>query len=71
MGRHIGRNIGRRVAIRAPGPDDEEVFIRLARASRELHRPWTAAPVSGVQYRTWLQRMAQPGHAAFLICRRD
>jgi ribosomal-protein-alanine N-acetyltransferase len=36
-----------------------------------LHRPWAVAPSTPLQFRTYLERMAQPGNAALLICRRD
>jgi [ribosomal protein S5]-alanine N-acetyltransferase len=59
------------VRIRAPTIADEREFIAAARASRRLHSPWTSPPASPAQFRAYLDRVAQPGQAAWLVCRRD
>jgi len=62
---------GPRVRVRPPTPEDEREFLALARRSRALHRPWITAPSTPVQFRTYIQRMADPAHSAFLVCLRD
>jgi [ribosomal protein S5]-alanine N-acetyltransferase len=60
-----------RVSLRAPLAADEAAFLALARASRALHHPWVAAPDGPEKFRAWLQRVSQPVHAPFLVCRRE
>ena len=40
------------------------------RASRELHHPWLAMPVTPPEYAAYLQRNAGPAVERFLACRR-
>lgn len=63
--------IGRHVVLREPTKDDAREFLKLARASSSLHRPWVTPPTSPKQFRAYLARMAQPENAAFLVCRRE
>ncbi|HEX5937314.1 MAG TPA: RimJ/RimL family protein N-acetyltransferase, partial [Actinomycetota bacterium] len=42
---------GPRVHIRLLDPADEEEFLRLARASRALHRPWSHPPTTAAAFR--------------------
>lgn len=59
-----------RIHIRPPASADQREFTRSARASLTLHGPWTVAPWSPLAFRTYLDRMAQPGNVALLVCRR-
>jgi ribosomal-protein-alanine N-acetyltransferase len=59
-----------RIYLRAPAAADEAAFVALVRASRALHRPWLAAPDRPEKFRAWLERVSQPVHASFLVCRR-
>lgn len=60
-----------RILIRPPTLADQREFLEAARASERLHKPWVTAPTSPSQFRAYLERMAQPGNAGFLICNRD
>lgn len=60
-----------RVYIRPTTLADQREFVAAARASRRLHRPWAVAPCSPAEFRAFLDLMAQPANAAFLVCRRD
>jgi ribosomal-protein-alanine N-acetyltransferase len=59
---------GRRVYLRAPQASDAREFIRLARASRSLHRPWVYAPETAAQFASYLDRSRMPDERCFLIC---
>ncbi|HVB84993.1 MAG TPA: GNAT family N-acetyltransferase [Rhodanobacteraceae bacterium] len=59
-----------RINLRPPTALDQAGFLRLARASRALHGAWVQAPTTSRQYAAYLQRMAQPGNQAFLVCLR-
>jgi ribosomal-protein-alanine N-acetyltransferase len=60
-----------RIYIRPPTIHDQREFVASARVSIKLHQPWTVAPTTPLQFRTFVERMNQPGNAAFFICRRD
>jgi ribosomal-protein-alanine N-acetyltransferase len=60
-----------RVYIRPPTLADQREFVASARTSQQLHQPWTVASSSSAQFRAFVERMAQPANAAFLVCRRD
>jgi len=60
-----------RVYIRPPELSDQREFVASAQASLALHQRWVSAPNTSSLFRTYVARMAQPGNAAFLICRRD
>ena len=62
---------GRRVYLRAPRPSDQEEFLRLVRASRELHRPWVYAPETAREFAAHLVRCGRPTERCFLVCRRS
>jgi len=62
---------GRRVHLREPRPSDREEFVRLARASRKLHRPWVYAPETGGQFDAYLERSKLPTERCLLVCRND
>jgi [ribosomal protein S5]-alanine N-acetyltransferase len=61
----------KRVYLRQPAAADQREFLAAARASRELHNPWTAAPGTAAAFRKYLKRMARADNRAFLVCRRD
>jgi [ribosomal protein S5]-alanine N-acetyltransferase len=63
--------IGRRVYLRSPRESDRGEFVRLARSSRELHRPWVYAPETGRQFDAYLARSRVDSERCFLVCRRD
>jgi ribosomal-protein-alanine N-acetyltransferase len=60
-----------RVYLRSPEPADCRSFLKLARNSRVLHRPWIIAPSSAREFHSYLARTARPSDRAFLICRYD
>jgi [ribosomal protein S5]-alanine N-acetyltransferase len=62
---------GRRVYLRSPHELDRAEFVRLARASRGLHRPWVYAPETGRQFDAYLARSRMESERCFLVCRRD
>jgi ribosomal-protein-alanine N-acetyltransferase len=68
---NVRLHLSSRVYIRPPALTDQGEFVGSARASHKLHRPWSVAPSSSLQFRAYLERMAQPGSATFLVCRRD
>ena len=60
-----------RIHLRPPRPDDADAFLAAVTASRRLHGRWVSPPKDGAAYLTYLERMRQPGQAAFLVLRRD
>ena len=60
-----------RVYIRKVCKDDQAEFIRLMKASRELHEPWISPPTNTVLFHYYMQRVAQDDHEGFVICTRD
>ena len=62
---------GRRVYLRSPQETDRAEFVRLARTSRKLHRPWVYAPETGRQFEAYLARCRLESERCFLVCRRD
>ncbi|HEY6985730.1 MAG TPA: GNAT family N-acetyltransferase, partial [Rhodanobacteraceae bacterium] len=60
-----------RIALRALSASDVREFIAAVRVSRSLHRPWTSPPVTPAAFRTYFERLTQPGQRAFVVCRRD
>ena len=62
---------GRRAYLRAPRPSDSDEFLRLARASRELHRPWVYAPETAREFAAYLSRCGNTSERCFLVCRRN
>src|SRR5215208_4149054 len=63
--------IGRSVYLRSPRETDRAEFVRLARSSRDLHRPWVYAPETARQFDAYLARSREPNERCFLVCRRD
>ena len=62
---------GKRVYLRVPRESDRDEFVRRARASRELHRPWVYAPETARQFDAYLARCRVESERCFLVCRRD
>jgi ribosomal-protein-alanine N-acetyltransferase len=50
---------------------DQPEFLRLARASIDLHHPWMSLPTSAQDFRTYLERFGQPTACGLLIRVRD
>ena len=61
---------GKRVYLRAPRESDRDEFVRLARASRKLHRPWVYAPETGRQYDAYLIGARAASERCFLVVAR-
>ncbi len=62
---------GDRVYLRTPSARDERTFLRLARASKRLHRTFVFAPATPKAFRDYLARMRKRDAKAFLVCRKD
>jgi ribosomal-protein-alanine N-acetyltransferase len=62
---------GRSVSLRHPVESDRAEFVRLARASRSLHRPWVYAPETNGQFDLYLERTHAPNECGLLVCRND
>ncbi|TDC36368.1 N-acetyltransferase [Micromonospora sp. 15K316] len=60
----------RLVGIRRPRPADEAEFVAAARRSRELHRPWLAAPATAEEYAAYLRKNRRRENDGFLLCDR-
>jgi [ribosomal protein S5]-alanine N-acetyltransferase len=60
---------GPRVHLRALDPADEAEFLRLVRASRALHRPWSYPPDTPEGFRKIAA--GSPDEARLVICRND
>ena len=50
----------RRVSLRPPGPDDQDEFIELARASAGLHHPWYSMPATREDFQAYLAKLRHP-----------
>jgi ribosomal-protein-alanine N-acetyltransferase len=66
-----GIETGKRVYLRAPRESDRDEFLRLARASRKLHRPWVYAPETAHQFDAYLARCRLQTERCFLVRTRD
>ncbi|SDJ54027.1 GNAT family N-acetyltransferase [Streptomyces indicus] len=63
---------GPRVGIRPLTYADGEAFTTFARASRALHHPWLAPPLTDEQFTVYAQRLIEdPARAGFLVCEND
>jgi len=56
---------------RAPHASDAIEFVRLARASRGLHRPWVYAPETAAQFASYVDRSRAVDGRCFLVCARE
>jgi len=63
--------IGVRVTLSLPTPDDSHEFEELMRESRAYHRPWSAPPAERDSYHELLARANDPDFELFLCCRLD
>src|SRR5438876_11525963 len=61
---------GNRVYLREPRASDRDECVRLARASRKLHRPWVYAPETGRQFDAYLVRARAASERCFLVVAR-
>lgn len=55
------------VKLQRPSLRHEQEFLRLVRASRDLHRPWVTPPQTPAAYRAYVRKLARPTHAGFLV----
>jgi [ribosomal protein S5]-alanine N-acetyltransferase len=62
---------GRTVYLRAPKQSDRDEFLRLARASRDLHRPWVYAPETPREFAAYLSHCSGAAKRCLLVCRRE
>jgi ribosomal-protein-alanine N-acetyltransferase len=62
---------GKRVHLREPEASDRDEFVRLARASRALHRPWVYAPETPAQFDAYLNRSRMPTERCLLVVRSE
>jgi ribosomal-protein-alanine N-acetyltransferase len=60
---------GSRVHLRPIDPADEAEFLRLVRASRALHRPWSYPPDTREGFRKLTE--GKPDEARLVICRNE
>jgi [ribosomal protein S5]-alanine N-acetyltransferase len=58
------------VRIRQPVLEDQDEFLALVRRSRSLHEPWTAAPSTATQFRSWVERSDTATDLRFVVCLR-
>jgi ribosomal-protein-alanine N-acetyltransferase len=56
-----------RVRLEPPKVSAAREFLAAVRRSRELHRPWAAAPSSAAAYRAYLRRARLPANASHLV----
>ena len=56
-----------RVGIRPLEASDAEAFIRAARRSRVLHRPWVSPPCDAKSFAAYLARFVDPAHHGFVV----
>jgi ribosomal-protein-alanine N-acetyltransferase len=62
--------VGRRLLLRPPSAADAGEFIRLARASRALHRGLVTPPRRPADFAPYVRRGHDPRQAPLLVCRR-
>jgi ribosomal-protein-alanine N-acetyltransferase len=51
-------------------PKRKTEFLRLARLSRDFHRPWTSAPDTEIRFRKYLDRIGDDSFRCFFVIRR-
>jgi ribosomal-protein-alanine N-acetyltransferase len=59
------------VILRLLSDHDRDAFVRAMRASRSLHRPWTAPPATAEAFDALLERARRESVAAMIACRRE
>lgn len=62
---------GFRTYLQAPGPGDEEAFLKAMRDSTGLHHPWVNAPKDHKAWTRYLKRLEKDTEAGFLVRRLD
>ncbi len=60
-----------RTYFRAITGRDRRELLALAAASRALHAPWIAPPLTPHMFKVYLRRTERDDHRGFAICRRD
>lgn len=60
-----------RVVLREPTAADGEALVAVNQASRELHNPWVAPPLSLAEYAGYLERCAREDVCGMLVCGAD
>jgi [ribosomal protein S5]-alanine N-acetyltransferase len=63
--------LGERVFLRPPTARDRDELVKLAKASRKLHRPWVAPPDTPAAFDDWFRRVRSDRVESFLVCRRE
>lgn len=58
-----------RVTLRPPSAADEVALLAVNQASRALHHPWVAPPLTPEAFAAYLERCAAPEVASLLVCR--
>jgi ribosomal-protein-alanine N-acetyltransferase len=61
--------VGDRTFLRHPTARDAEEFVRLMRASRALHRPWTSPPADPEAFAAYVRRSRRADVDTSLVCR--
>ncbi|GAA0358992.1 GNAT family protein [Actinoallomurus spadix] len=59
-----------RVTLRPLAPGDQDEFLELVAASRELHHPWVRLPATPQEFEAYVDRYARPDEESLLICLR-
>lgn len=59
------------VYFRSVSSKDRRELLALTVASRELHAPWIAPPMTAHMFKIYLRRTQRDDHDGYLICRRD
>lgn len=59
------------VSLRPLVTTDEQAFLKAARLSRDLHRPWIHVPTTPKQFIDYVAEMNTEDDQAFLVCRHD
>ena len=59
-----------RIYLRRVASSNQHEFLAAVRASRALHRRWTAPPSTPRHFRAYLKRMRQPVNRGFVVCER-
>jgi [ribosomal protein S5]-alanine N-acetyltransferase len=62
---------GLRVRLRELAEADEDEFLRMARASADLHHPWYSTASTPEEFRVYLTRLSQPTTEGRVVCVRD
>ena len=62
---------GARVRLRVLAREDRQEFLRLARESHRLHRPWTYPPERADQFDELYGRSRREDFVCLLACRVD